>query len=103
MTAEGCWTLATGGRIGYFQAMSIVSVNLDDADAKRLTDLATREGQTPEAVATEAVRARLDADAAAQSAIEEGLAELDAGAGMTLEAYEREMDAFMADLRTRRA
>jgi predicted transcriptional regulator len=33
-----------------------------------------------------------------EAEIEAGLAELDAGAGMPLEDYEREMDAFMAKL-----
>jgi predicted transcriptional regulator len=83
--------------------MLVVSLNLAEDDAKRLAELAAREGKTPEAVAAAAVRARLDADAASRKAIEVGLAELDAGAGMTLDAYEREMDGFMADLLAGRA
>lgn len=85
-----------------FSGMSEISVKLAEADAKRLADLAARQGETPEAVAAAAVRERLDADAAARREVEAGIAELDAGAGMTLEAYEREMDAFMADLQTER-
>jgi predicted transcriptional regulator len=80
--------------------MSVISLKLPEADAARLAELAAREGRTPESIAAAAVRARLDADAAARAEIEAGLAELDAGAGMTLEAYEREMDAFMAELRS---
>jgi predicted transcriptional regulator len=82
--------------------MSVISVKLLEADVKRLAELAAREGETPEAIAAAAVRERLDADAAAQGEVEAGLAELDSGAGMTLEAYEREMDAFMSDLQAER-
>jgi predicted transcriptional regulator len=82
--------------------MSVVSVTLPDDDADRLAELARREGATPEEVATAAVKARLDADAAARREIEAGVAELDAGRGLSLQDYEREMDAFMADLQTRR-
>lgn len=83
--------------------MSVVSVTLPEQDAKRLAELARREGATPEEVAASAVKARLDADAAARREIEAGLAELDAGQALSLEDYEREMDAFMADLSARRA
>jgi predicted transcriptional regulator len=82
--------------------MSVISVKLPEADAKRLAELAAREGETPEAIAAAAVRERLDADSASRGEIEAGLAELDSGAGMTLDAYEREMDAFMADLQAGR-
>jgi predicted transcriptional regulator len=82
--------------------MSVVSVTLPDDDADRLAELARREGASPEEVATAAVKARLDADAAARREIEAGVAELDAGRGLSLQDYEREMDAFMADLQTRR-
>mgnify|MGYP000988194770 CR=1 FL=1 len=83
--------------------MSVVSVTLPDEDAHRLAELARREGATPEEVAAAAVRARLDADAAARHEIEAGLADLDAGNAISLDDYEREMDAFMADLQARRA
>jgi predicted transcriptional regulator len=82
--------------------MSVISVKLPKADADRLAELAAREGQTPEDFAAAAVRDRLEADAAARREIEAGLAELDVGGGMTLEEYEREMDAFMAELQARR-
>lgn len=83
--------------------MSVVFVTLPEQDAERLAELARRVGATPEEVAASAVKARLDADAAARRDIEGGLAELDAGQGLSLEDYEREMDAFMADLSARRA
>ena len=76
--------------------MSVISVKLPEGDAERLAELAAREGETPEAIAAAAVQARLDADARDRAEIEAGLAQLDAGEGMTLDAYEREMDAFMA-------
>jgi predicted transcriptional regulator len=82
--------------------MSVVSVTLPDDDADRLAELARREGATPEQVGAAAVKARLDADAAARREIEAGLAELDAGQVLTLEDYEREMDAFVANLQARR-
>ena len=82
--------------------MAVISVKLPEADAERLAELAAREGETPEAVAAAAVQARLDADARDRAEIETGLAQLDAGEGMTLEVYEREMDAFMAELQAGR-
>lgn len=82
--------------------MSVISVKLPEGDADRLAELAAREGQTPEAVAAAAVQARLDADASDRAEIEAGLAQLDAGEGMTIEVYEREMDAFMAELQAGR-
>lgn len=82
--------------------MAVISVKLPEADAERLAELAAREGETPEAVAAAAVQARLDADARDRAEIEAGLAQLDAGEGMTLEVYEREMDAFMAELQAGR-
>ncbi|HRP10647.1 MAG TPA: hypothetical protein PLK37_06410 [Terricaulis sp.] len=81
--------------------MSTISLSLPDADAKRLAELAAREGRTPEQVAAAAVQARLDVEAAERREIEAGLAELDAGQTMTLEAYELEMDAFMAAVRAK--
>lgn len=83
--------------------MSVVSVTLPEQDAKRLAELAHREGATPEAVAAAAVKARLDADAEARREIEAGLAELDSAKMLSLEDYEREMDTFMAGLQTKRA
>ncbi len=82
--------------------MSVISVKLPEADAERLAEFAAREGETPEAVAAAAVQARLDADARDRAEIETGLAQLDAGDGMTLEVYEREMDAFIAELQAGR-
>ena len=82
--------------------MAVISVKLPEADAERLAELAAREGETPEAVAAAAVQARLDADARDRAEIETGLAQLDAGEGMTLEVYEREMDAFIAELQAGR-
>ena len=82
--------------------MAVISVKLPEADAERLAELAAREGETPEAVAAAAVQARLDADARDRAEIEAGLAQLDAGEGMTLEVYEREMDAFIAELQAGR-
>lgn len=93
MTGPGSW---------YFACMSVISVNLPKADAERLAELAAREGETPESIAAAAVRARLDADANDRAEIQAGLAEIEAGAGMTLEGYEREMDAFMAELQAGR-
>ncbi|MBC7770513.1 MAG: hypothetical protein H7124_17160 [Phycisphaerales bacterium] len=78
--------------------MSTVSPDLTDADKKRLADMAERRGITLEEAAASAVKAQLDADAAARLEIEAGLAELDAGAGMSLEDFEREMDGFVSDL-----
>jgi predicted transcriptional regulator len=82
--------------------MSVVHLNLADRDAERLADLARREGATPEEVAAAAVKARLEADEASRRAIEAGLAELDAGEGLSLEDYEREMDAYMTKLQAPR-
>lgn len=82
--------------------MSTLTLTLPRADAERLAELASRGGMTVEEAAAEAVRAQLDADSAARSEIEAGLAELDAGAGLSLEQYEREMDAFMIELRASR-
>ncbi len=82
--------------------MSVISVKLPEGDAERLAEFAAREGETPEAVAAAAVQARLDADARDRAEIETGLAQLDAGEGMTLEVYEREMDAFIAELQAGR-
>ena len=63
-----------------------------------MAEVAARSGVTIEQAAAAAVRAQLDADSAAREEIEAGLAELDAGAGMNLEDFEREMDGFMHDL-----
>lgn len=78
--------------------MSTLSLTLPKADAERLAEIAAREGVSLEAAAAAAVKAQLDADAHGIEEIEAGLAELDAGRGMSLEAYEREMDMFMAQL-----
>lgn len=78
--------------------MSTLSVTLIEGDAERLAELAAREGVTPEQAAAAAVRARLDEDAAWRGEVAAGLAELDAGLGMTLADFEREMDAFVAQL-----
>jgi predicted transcriptional regulator len=83
--------------------MSILSVTLAEAESERLKELAAREGATPEEIALAALRARLDQDAADTGQIMQGLAELDAGQGMTNEDFEREMDAFMAQLPAQRA
>jgi len=82
--------------------MSTLTLTLPKADAERLAQLAARTGMTLEQAAADAVKAQLDADAAARREIEAGLAELDAGAGVSLEDYEREMDAFMNELRRAR-
>jgi len=82
--------------------MSVISVKLPERDVERLAELAAREGETPEAIAAAAVQARLDADARDRAEIEAGLSQLDAGEGMTLDAYEREMDVFMAELQAGR-
>ncbi len=79
--------------------MSTLSLTLPEGDADRLAEIAARAGVTMEQAAATAVRAQLDADEAARREISAGLAELDAGQGMTLEAYEREMGAFMAQPR----
>ena len=83
--------------------MSKLVLTLPEAVAKRLAGLAAREGQTPEHVAVAAVQAMLDDQAAARREIEAGLAELDSGQSMSLENYEREMDAFMASIQAGRA
>lgn len=83
--------------------MTTISFSLPDADAKRLAELAAREGLTPEEAVAAAVQARLDVEAREHREIEAGLAELDAGKGVSLAAYEREMDAFMASIRAKRA
>ena len=82
--------------------MSTLTLTLPRADAERLAQLAARTGMTLEEAAAEAVKAQLDADAAARMEIEAGLAEIDAGAGVSLDIYEREMDAFMNELRAAR-
>ena len=79
--------------------MTTLSINLPSDEAERLAELAQREGKTPEAVALDAVRARIDGDAAWIADVEAGLAELESGAGVTMEDFEREMDAFMHQLR----
>lgn len=81
--------------------MTTLSVTLSTADADRLAELAKREGATPEQFATAAVQARLQDDAAWQAEIVAGLAELDRGEGVSMEQFEQEMDAYMADLRAR--
>ncbi len=83
--------------------MSNLTLNLTPDDEERLARVARAAGLSLEEAATAAVRAQLDADAAARREIEAGIAEIDAGAGITLEAFEREMDAFMAGLSSRRA
>ena len=85
-----------GRRCATFSPMSTLSVTQPKADAERLVEPAAREGATPEQVALAAVRARLEADAAWCGEVAAGLAELDAGVGMTLADFEREMDAFVA-------
>jgi len=79
--------------------MSSLTLVLSDADKARLSQIAAQRGVTLEEAAAAAVKAQLDADAAARREIEAGLAELDAGAGMSLEDFEREMDSFMRDMR----
>ena len=71
--------------------MSTLSFDLTDADKDRLAAIAAREGMTLEEAAAAALKAQLDADAAARAEIEAGLAELDAGDGMSLDDFEREM------------
>jgi predicted transcriptional regulator len=82
--------------------MSTLTLTLPKTDAERLVKLAERDGVTVEEAAARAVRAQLDADAAARQEIEAGLAELDAGKGVSLEDYEREMDVFVNELRAAR-
>src|SRR5690606_20564362 len=77
--------------------MSTLTVEIEDGDKNRLADVARRAGISVEEAAAAAVK--LEADAAARREIEAGLAELDAGAGVSLEDVEQEMDAFMRDLR----
>ena len=82
--------------------MSTVTINLPQADAERLAELAKREGATPEALAEAAVRARLDDDALWEGEVLAGLADLDAGRSLALDDFEREMDEFMSGLRQAR-
>lgn len=77
--------------------MSTLTVEIEDGDKNRLADVARRAGISVEEAVAAAVK--LEADAAARREIEAGLAELDAGAGVSLEDVEQEMDAFMRDLR----
>ena len=79
-----------------------LQLTLLKADSERLAALAKREGVTPEALAAAAVRARLDEEAKSAAQVEAGLAELDAGQGMTIEDFEREMDGFMGSLAAQR-
>ncbi|MEJ0059038.1 MAG: hypothetical protein WDM79_05440 [Terricaulis sp.] len=83
--------------------MSDLTLTLASDDAQRLAELAAREGVTPEQLAEQAVRARLDEDAAWRAEVEAGLAELDAGKSMSFEDFEREMDTFMTELRAKSA
>lgn len=76
--------------------MSVLTLTLPQSDADRLAEVAERTGQSVEQAATAALKAQLDAEFAACGEIEAGLAELDAGNSETLEVYEREMDAFVA-------
>ncbi len=78
--------------------MSTLSLTLPKTDADRLAAVAAREGVSVEQATIAAVKAHLDADAADRAEIVAGLAELDAGQGMSLDQYEREMDAFIATL-----
>lgn len=78
--------------------MSSLSLTLPESDAARLAEVAAREGISLEQAAAAAVKSHLDGEEVARREIEAGLVELDAGQGMTLDAYEREMDAFMARL-----
>lgn len=78
--------------------MTTLSIDLQRDDAERLADLAKREGVTPEALALDAVRARIE-DSAWRAEVEAGIAELDAGQGLSMDDFEREMDAFMRQLR----
>jgi predicted transcriptional regulator len=81
--------------------MSSVTIDLPKDDAERLAELARREGATPEEIARDAVRAKLDEESAWDAEVRAGIAEMDAGQGMTLADFEREMDDFMAGLRAR--
>jgi predicted transcriptional regulator len=78
--------------------MSTLTLNLPKVDADRLTEIAARQGISMADAAAAAVTAQLDADAAARAEIEAGLGELDAGQGLSLDAYERELDAFLKQL-----
>jgi predicted transcriptional regulator len=81
--------------------MTTVSIDLEREEVERLAELAKREGKTPEALAADAVRSHLD-DAAWRAEVEAGMAEIDAGHSETFEDFEREMDAFMNQLRAAR-
>jgi predicted transcriptional regulator len=78
--------------------MSTLTLNLADADKKRLAEIAAQRGVSVEEAAASAVKAQIEADAAARKEVEAGLLELDAGDGLSLEDFEREMDGFMRDL-----
>ena len=81
-------------RRGRFEAgiSEVVLREISRAPEKKLQDLMEVLKKTP------LVNLTVSEDAERLAEIEAGLAELDAGEGMTLEAYEREMDAFMAEL-----
>jgi predicted transcriptional regulator len=81
--------------------MSSLTIELPQDEAERLAELAKREDATPEAIARDAVRAKLDEEAAWDAEVRAGIADMDAGAGMTLADFEREMDDFVRDLRAR--
>ena len=81
--------------------MSSLTIDLPQEEADRLADLAKREGATPEALARDAVRARLSEEEAWDAEVRAGIAELESGAGMTLADFECEMDDFMHGLRAR--
>jgi predicted transcriptional regulator len=78
--------------------MTKLSLTLPKSEADRLAQIAARHGVSIEEAATAALVAQLDDDGAARAEIEAGLAELDAGSGVAMEDYEREMDALIEQL-----
>lgn len=81
--------------------MSSLTIDLPKDDAERLAELARRQGATPEAIAREAVRAKLDEESSWDTEVRAGIAEIDCGQSMTLADFEREMDEFVASLPAR--
>jgi len=78
--------------------MTSIALKLEDDEAKKLAEIAAREGTTPEDLVRRAVRASLATDAERAEMIRRGFAQIEAGDCLTLEEFEEEMDRFMESL-----
>lgn len=78
--------------------MSALTINLSDDELRRLADIAAHDGMSLDALASDAVRARLAEEEAWDAQVREGLAEADSGALIDYETFRTEMSALLAKL-----